>query len=215
MSWTEGGKVKVFLAGEGANELGSRIGHPAYQSDARPGVLCALLKRVQADGWVVGAARDWKSIRKFKAGGGGHADTRNVLGAARDALEAGCEVLAFSRDQDRDPERREAVEDGIRLVSERITGAPEVIGGVAVPTLEAWILALLGTRNTEQLTPKWAEEELVDRGMKAKDGDAMVEVVEAANLDAIPDDAQSLSTWLGRARAVLPPRVAAQLATRR
>ena len=38
-------KVKVFLCGEGRNELGSRCGHPAYQTDAEPGVLHALLRR--------------------------------------------------------------------------------------------------------------------------------------------------------------------------
>ncbi len=40
-------KVRVFLSGEGSNELGSRFGHPSFQSDERPGVLHALLSRVQ------------------------------------------------------------------------------------------------------------------------------------------------------------------------
>jgi len=201
-------KVKVFLCGEGSNELGSHCGHPAYQSDERPGVLHALLSRVQATGWEVGGARDWKSIRKFRLGKVNHEDIRNVLGAALDARDAGCDVLAFSRDLDREPARAEAVEEGIRRIPETFGGTPAVIGGVAVPTLEGWILALLGERRTEELSPKRAEAALVARGVSAKDGDAMTRVVEEADLANIGQDARSLSTWLDRARAVLPAMVA-------
>jgi hypothetical protein len=200
----------VFLAGEGSNELGSRVGHPAYHTDERPGVLAALLTRVQPNGWEVGGARDWKSIRKFRARGASHADTHNVLGAVLDAKEAGCEVLAFARDLDRDADREEAIKEGIRRVPDAFPRAPDVIGGVAIPTLEGWILALLGQRATETLTPHQAERALTDQGIIAKDGLAMVAVVEEANLDQLPADARSLTAWLAQARAVLPPRVAAR-----
>lgn len=203
------GKVRVFLAGEGSNELGSRIGHPTYQSGERPGVLHVLLTRVQPHGWEVGGARDWKSIRKFRARGANHADTHNVLGAVLDAKEAGCEVLAFTRDLDRDRAREEAIKEGIRRVPDVFPQAPDVIGGVAIPTLEGWILALLGERATESLTPHQAEHTLSNRGITAKDGRAMVVVVEDADLDRLPDDAVSLAAWLTQVRAVLPPRVAA------
>ena len=209
MSGAASGKVRVFLAGEGSNELGGYFGHRTWHRDDRPGVLQALLTRVQATGWEVGGARDWKSIRKFQARKAGHADTRNVLGVALDAKDVGCEVLAFSRDQDREPERRDAVEEGVRLVPEQIRDAPEVIGGVAVPKLEGWILALRGARGTEQLSPRRAEEDLERLGVAVKDGEAMVQVVEEADLEAIPQDAASLTTWFDRARAVLPRRVAA------
>ena len=203
-------KVRVFLSGEGSNELGSRYGEAPYQSDDRPGVLHALLARVQAEGWEVGGARAWRSIRKFRVGRADHEDTRNVLAVAFDAKEAGCDVLAFSRDLDRDERRRDAIEEGIRRVPEAFASAPEVIGGVAAPTVEGWILALLGARGTEAMSPKRAEQELVAKGVASKDGAAMVEVVEEADLDVVPDDARSLRAWLSRADRVLPPMVASR-----
>jgi hypothetical protein len=201
-------KVKVFLSGEGRNELGSRAGQRAYQSDQEPGVLHALLARVQASGWEVGGACNWSRIRKYRVGAAPHEDTHNVLGVALDAKEAGCEVLAFSRDVDKDLGRHQAIEDGIALVPRTFANAPEVIGGVAVPKLEGWILALLGVRGTEALSPSRAEKDLVAKGVAPKDGRAMVEKVEGADLAGIPPDAASLRTWLGRARDVLPPACA-------
>jgi hypothetical protein len=171
-------------------------------------VLHVLLERVQPDGWEIGGARDWKGIRKYRAGAARHADTHNVLGVAKDAKDAGCEVLAFSRDLDRDTARKQAIEDGIARVPEVLAGAPAVIGGVAVPTLEGWILALLGVGASEALSPRRAEEALVQKGVARKDGAAMVRVVEDADLAGIPADATSLRVWLGRAAAVLPPLVA-------
>lgn len=207
-----GEKIRVFLAGEGSNELGSRVGHPAYQSDERPGVLHNLLTRAQTSGWEVGGARDWKSIRKLRVRGASHEDTHNVVGIALDAKEAGCEVLAFSRDLDRDIARRDAIKEGLQRIPFILTtGAPEVIGGVAVPTLEGWILALLGERATEELTPKQAEAALASRGVAAKDGPAMARVAEDADLGRIPADAISLTEWLDRAREVLPRVVAERL----
>ncbi len=199
--------IKVFLAGEGKNDLGSRIGHRSWQSDDEPGVLHALLSRAQSTGWIVGGACDWKNIRKYKAKGPVHAETRNVLGVALDAREAGCQILAFSRDQDKDPRRQDAIEEGIRLVPATLSRAPDIIGGVAIPTLEGWILALLGERGTEEMTPRRAEETLSARALASKDGAAMVRIVEQAALTSLPEDARSLSGWLDRARAVLPQRV--------
>lgn len=200
--------VKVFLCGEGPNELGSRSGHGSYQTDKQPGVLHALLARVQAAGWEVGGARDWKSIRKFKAGAARHQDTHNVLGAALDAKEAGCEVLVFSRDLDKDATRKDGIEEGIRRVLETSAPALEVIGGAAVPTLEGWLLALLQERHTEELSPTRASLLLAEKGVAPKDGAAMVLLVEEANLGKLPGDAVSLTAWLARARAVLLSMVA-------
>jgi hypothetical protein len=202
--------VGVFLCGEGPSELGSRSGHTAFQTDQHPGALQELLARVQPSGWRVGGARQWKSIRKFRAGGAKHADTLNVLGAALDAKDAGCDVLAFIRDSDRDVARGDAVEDGIRRAPAAIVGVPAIIGGVAVPTLEGWLLALLGEKRSETLSPRKAEEHLVARGVRVKDAAAIAAVVAAANLAKIPSDAASLSRWLTRARAVLPAAVAAR-----
>jgi hypothetical protein len=60
---------------------------------------------------------------------------------------------------------------------------------------------------TEALTPKRAEQALTAKGVAAKDGPAMVQIVEDADLTKIPADAISLATWLARAHAVLPPLV--------
>jgi hypothetical protein len=109
--------VKVFLVGEGSNELGSRAREREHQSDESPGVLHALLRRVAADGWEVGGARQWSKIRKIKLGNAPHADTRNVLGAALHARESRCEVLAFCRDRDNDRGREAAVAKGIERVA--------------------------------------------------------------------------------------------------
>ena len=137
-----------------------------------------------------------------------HADTHNVVGLAVDAQEAGCEVLVFSRDVDNEPERDQAIEDGIERVPETIPDPPAVIGGVAIPKLEGWILAILGVKGTESLSSNRAEQTLARKGVALKDGRAMVEVVENADLAKIPPDAASLRTWLKRAQAVLPKLVA-------
>jgi hypothetical protein len=201
--------VRVFLSGEGANELGSRAGHRAYQSDERPGVLHTLLARVQPDGWEVGGATTWASIRKYRVRGAAHADTGNVLGVVVDAIEAGCDVLAFSRDVDGDAERKQAIDDGIARIPEELfaQGPPDVIGGVAVPAIEGWILALLGRRGTERLSTERAVRSLAESGVEEKDGPAMSAVAERADLDAIPADAASLRAWIERAREVLPRKV--------
>ena len=203
-------RVRVFLSGEGANELGSRAGHRAYQTDERPGVLHALLARIQPDGWEVGGATAWAKIRKYRVQGAAHADTGNVLGVAVDAIEAGCQIVAFSRDVDDDPDRARAVEDGIaRVATELDAGRPDIIGGVAVPSTEGWILALRGQHGTQRLSTGRAVRALVDQGVEAKDGARMAEIAAEADLDAIPADAESLRTWIQRARDVLPRRVLA------
>jgi hypothetical protein len=193
--------LRVFLAGEGRNELGSRFGSAPYQSDDQPGVLHALLTKVEPSGWEVGGARVWKSIRKLRVGGGGHADTHNVIGAALDAKEAKCQAFAFSRDRDNDHGRQAAVEEGIRRVEAE--GGLTVVGAVAVPTLEGWLLALLGRRRTAELSPTRAAEDLAKEGVTPKDGSAMVDVVERAALNNLPEDASSLRIWLDRARVAL------------
>ena len=81
--------MKVFLVGEGPNELGSWGRHPSYRSAPTPGALEALLRRMCADGWEIGGATLWKDIRKYRSGTPESAETRHVLGAALDAVERG------------------------------------------------------------------------------------------------------------------------------
>jgi hypothetical protein len=169
---------------------------------------------VAPSGWEVGGARQRKSLRKLRVGGAAHNDTRNVLAAALDAKEAGCDVLAFSRDRDSDQARVKAVGEGMERVPSELDPAPAVIGGVAIQALEGWILAMRGERGTESLGRTTASEKLATLGVEPKDGARMVLVVEDADLDAVPDDATSLKAWLSRAEAVLPALVAERRSAR-
>jgi hypothetical protein len=210
--------VRVFLAGEGSNELGVHARDPVYRAErGSSGALCVLLAKVQSEGWQVGGARLWKDIHKLRVGaarGGSveHQDTRNVLKLAVIAQETGQDVLVFSRDLDSDDARKDAVEEGLRRAAEL---CPELglIGGVAVPALEGWVLALLKVAKTESFSRERAQAQLSARGFAPKDGAAMVEAIAEADLAALPRDADSLRVWVERAQAVLPPRVAASGST--
>jgi len=202
--------VRVFLGGEGPNELGGRAGDPVYADVNRPGVVEALLRRAQPDGWEVAGARAWKSIRKLRIGPQRHADTHNVLGLVLDAKEADCGVLAFTRDRDNDTGRVKAVQEGIELARSHFPGVG-VIGGVPIPKLEAWILALMGEHKTEELRTAAAVDRLELRGVGAKDTATMVGVVEAADLGKLPKDAEGLCAFVERSRDVLKLADAAPL----
>lgn len=200
-------ELKVFLCGEGANELGSRARERAYQNDEQPGVIQALLRKVRPDGWRVGGAVTWKSIRKFKVGAAAHADTRNVLKAALDAREHGCDVLAFVRDEDGDTERSRAIDAGIERAERDGSGPLAIVGGVAVPAIEGWILALRGEARTEERGRAQLAAQL---GADVKSTEAYVAVVEAADLATVPVDAESLRAWIRRAEVALPAARARQ-----
>ncbi|MEZ4302723.1 MAG: hypothetical protein R3B70_47810, partial [Polyangiaceae bacterium] len=84
------------------------------------------------------------------------------------------------------------IDEGLRLARDG-SFSPAPIGAVAIQEIEAWLLALLGERRSEQLSdPK--------TGLKEKHGvadrPAKVAIVEGASLDTLPDDARSLRTFL-------------------
>jgi 8-oxo-dGTP pyrophosphatase MutT (NUDIX family) len=164
-------------------------------------VIHALLRKVRASGWSVGGATKWSRIRKLQAHGENHADERNVLGAALDARESKCDVLAFVRDEDGDLARRDAVDRGIKRAED---DALAIVGGVAIPVLEGWILAVAGKTNADNATKAAAERELKERHGIDKDAEAMVALVDAADLAKLPAGAESLCAWLRRAESVLP-----------
>lgn len=185
--------MKVFLGGEGPDDLGDWYNEPQYRS--RPpvtGVVEALLGRVAAVPFTVIGSRVWKRIRKFQVGRPLDAETRNVLGLMIEAGEVGADVLVFVRDQDGDEDRGKAINEGLRRIREGGEGA-SVVGGVAVQELEAWLLALLGERRSERRSDAKAmlEKEHGIAGRARK-----VEVVERADLARVPDDALSLRAWL-------------------
>ncbi len=199
--------VKIFLAGEGKNELGGRIGPAAFHKPEKRGVLEALLQNIRANGWNIGGAREWKSFRHYKVKGVVDAETRAVMRAALDAREANCQVLVFCRDRDKDEGRHDAIEKGIQRVVSDGNSSLDVIGGLAIPTLEGWILALLAHSQTDLLSPTRAAQNLVAAGVPAKDTDAMVRVVDDANLATLPMEAESLRRWLDRAREAMARHV--------
>jgi hypothetical protein len=67
--------------------------------------------------------------------------------------------------------------------------------GLAVEMIEAWLLALLGERKSEELTdPKSRLRELG----KCQDCNERSASIENADLDTVPEDARSLRRFLSR-----------------
>jgi hypothetical protein len=196
-------ELKIFLVGEGRNDLGSRAAEPQYQSDDEPGAIQALLRRARKSGWRVGGARTWKSYRKYKAHGTTAGDKSTVRKIALDTVEHECDVSAFIRDRDKEPNRVDEVNEGIALVEEDRDISVSLIGGVAIPKLEGWILAFLGIRKTEEMSPAKAEHLLSENGIRAKDTAHMVEVINQASDADVADDAGSLKKWLAVATRIL------------
>jgi mannose/fructose-specific phosphotransferase system component IIA len=196
-------EVSVYLGGEGNNELGSRCGDPVYQEDSKPGIIEILLRGVQPTGWNVVGARKWCQIRKLRAKGPTPADGQNVLGLVVEAKRAQAQVVAFVRDADDDKHRAKIIADAIRRANAAWPEV-EVIGGTAIPVLEAWILAMQGEHRTESLGKAAAQSKLEQKGISAKDTDAMVDVAAKVVFDKLPKDATSFRAWLATATGVLP-----------
>jgi hypothetical protein len=193
--------AKICFAGEGANELGSRAREIMYQDDSEPGVLQALTRKVQPDGWHVAHALVWRRVPKLAVRGPMPAEVRNVLGATLDAKDRDCAALVFCRDSDGDGDRVADIERGLKEAAE-IFPSVRVVGGCAQHRLEAWILALVGVHRSE--THRHPEVQLAQHGVAPKDTRAMVAAVVAADLTRVPPDATSLRIWMERAEQHLP-----------
>lgn len=200
--------AKVWIVGEGNNELGRYDRSGAR----RPGVLEALLARVCASGWKCAGKTEWNFIKKFRAGGAhsagpSHGDYLNVLGLVLAAYEEASDAVAFSRDVDSDPDREAAVLAAIQWIR-REGWQIEVIGGVAKPAMEGWILALRGVPNTDEMSRRRAKEHLTEHDIDAKSTDQYVGAVEDAALGeppnfGLPAGAESLRAWLATAHEAL------------
>ena len=188
--------LNIYYAGEGTTELGDWANPPQYrQQPPKVGVLEALVTRIANVPMDVVGARVWKDIPKLRPGEKRGHDERRVGQLALFAREAGADVVVFSRDRDRDAQRAIDIEAGI-AEAQRET-SPKIVGGVAKEAIEAWVLALKGAQNSEShskpkvpLIQQWS----------ISDTTQMVEAIESADLDRIPPDAESLSSWLERAR---------------
>jgi hypothetical protein len=195
--------VGVFLGGEGRNELGNRADHPSYQNSDSPGVIETLLRRVRPKGWEIVGATKWCRITKLSSRGPTPKEERNVLGLVLEAKRAGSQALAFVRDADDSIDRPKIIKDAIDMARE-IFPEVEVIGGTAVPVLEAWILAMRGKNGTEKLSKAAAQKSLEKMGVARKDTRDMVKVAAKFAIDKIPLDAESLRAWLAKVEEVLP-----------
>ena len=126
------------------------------------------------------------------------AEVRNVLGMALHAKEVGAEILAFTRDRDREKTREAEIDEGIVSAVSLLKPCPRIVGGVAIEAIEAWTLALYGERGGyRHARPK---ERLAALSLTDQIG-----VVEAANLEHSDLDAASLTRWIEQARAALKP----------
>jgi hypothetical protein len=193
--------MKLFLAGEGSDELGEWSKELPYRREnGPPGVLEALLRRIAPEGWQITESVQWKRIRKFKSGGHRKPEMRNVLGALLKASEAGCDAFVFLRDRDRDEDRGRDIEQALLDAPSAIPGM-QLVGGIAVEELEAWVLAMKGERGSEDHAD--AKAALAKRH-RITTCEGMVEVIESCDLETVPPDARSFRTWVERARQVLP-----------
>lgn len=204
--------IRVYLAGEGPNDIGDWQGHSTYRADIpRPGgVIEVLLRKVRDEGWEVVDGVAWQGIRKYKRGPSVPPEVRNVLGAALMAKESGCDVLAFTRDRDgaKYKQRQLDVEQGIVQAPQHITDCPKIAGGMAIEKLESWLVALSGKKGSEKMRQSHIEKHLAALGVRKKNTADMVRLAKGANLERIPQDAASLQLWLRRAREALAETVA-------
>lgn len=196
--------MKVFLGGEGPNDIGDWISYPYYHGEnPRHGVVGILLEKVRPEGWEVGGAIAWKRLRKLQVGKHGKAEIRNVRALVLKAKESGCDVVAFTRDRDREVPRQKYVEEGIAQAMEDQADCPEIVGGMAIEKLESWMVALAGKKGSETMREQRLLATFEQLGIEWKSTGQYADFAESADLDQIPGDAGSLLAWLDRAREVL------------
>lgn len=202
--------MRVFLGGEGKDELGRFCHDPAYAVERRgrrevekePGILETLINRLKKTPIEFVGGLVWHRIPKGRITRGIHrAETRNVVGLVLDAEDARCDAAIFVRDRDGDENREADVEEGIRVAKERFP-AVLIVGGMAIEEIEAWLLAMLGEHKSERHAhPK---EVLRDRqGIETTAQKSRV--VEEASLENLPGDADSLHRWIDRFESALAP----------
>ncbi len=195
--------MSVLLGGEGKNELGGWAGHAVDQRDDDDGVIKALLRKAGDKPFhVVGALR-WRNIPKLRAHGPSPREAQNVLGLVHEASRAQADVVAFVRDADRPrkTDERGAVIDAAIETAAAAFPNVRIVGGVAVPVLEGWLLAALGTHGTEDLSKVAAQTRLDARAVRTTSD--MVETIDALEVDRLPPDAVSLRCWCATAHRQL------------
>jgi hypothetical protein len=179
----------VFLGGEGTTE----VGH-----GGTIGVLEAFIQKVQPDRWLVGGRQEWRGIKKYRAGAHRTAEQNNVLGLALQAAEAGAEALVFTRDR-ADVHDDEARYEAAIAKARELFPSLRVAGRLARPTIEGWVLAASGHRDSDRLDKDEALAAIETAGIQRKSRDAYVVVIQRSALDL--SEGHSLAVWLGDVRA--------------
>lgn len=142
-----------------------------------------------------------------RLGAHSHGDYLHVLGLVLEAQEDAADAVAFTRDLDSDPEREDAVAAALARIHAE-SWPIEVIGGVAKPAIEGWILALCAVPRTDKMSRDRTLAHLAEHGIGAKSTADYVDVVEQAELGepghfGLPPGAESLRAWLATAHEVL------------
>lgn len=130
--------MKLFVTGEGANEIGKWIEHPSYRSSSKrgDGVLAALVRKKREAAMVVDGMA-WKNARHFRAGVA-RGDAHTLAAHALTASEAGADALVWARDTDGDVSRvkeLKAKQEELRAEFRAL----KFIGGL--PN-QAWVMAI-------------------------------------------------------------------------
>ncbi len=186
---------RVFLVGEGPNELGGWAKEPQYVDPDEVGVLQALLEGVAPGAFEVVAARPWSAGgRSFRRGGATTAEARRVAAWFLDAQEKHCDLLVYVRAESHAQGRAKGAADHPTV---------DVVGGLAIQAIEGWLLALRGEPKSERVKARAGKKRVQDAGLTCTAD--MVECVRGADLDRLPPDAHSLRAWLDQARAVFTP----------
>lgn len=185
--------MKTFLGGEGPDDLGRWSKEPTYaEVSDEVGVFEALLRRVVPAAEIVGG-HPWKRIPKYRVDRSIRAaEIQNVVGLTQLAWERGAEALVFARDRGRDEDREQDVNAGVEKAREKFPDM-KIAGGMAIESLEGWVLAMLGdTRAEAHGRPK----DVLAEQHQIRTREEKVRVVERAELGRVPASAASLLRWL-------------------
>ncbi|MBC7977192.1 MAG: hypothetical protein H7138_19630 [Myxococcales bacterium] len=122
-----------------------------------------------------------------------------------EAYEHACEMLVFTRDRDTEPRRELHIQRTLETLDAHLHDfAAEyhyelsVVGGVPLPSLEGWILCLLGHHRTDDMSNTRAEAELTTAQVTLKSTEQYVDI---ATTCALPTGQGSLPQWLTHADA--------------
>jgi hypothetical protein len=197
--------MKLFIVGEGRNELGEWGNNAPYApsgvSHRNQGFIVAVLEQIRKDGWSIEGGLAWKSLRKLKLGPEGRGDDRNIARLCLHAEEAGCEVVVFLRDRDGDMTREQDILQAVNIAQQ--SSGLRIVGGVPIENLESWLLAVLGVAKTQTTRNVRTLSLLKQDGMETKSTEGIVKWVRYHGLSKIPPDATAFTLWLNELRELL------------